>query len=131
MKKRLVNVSAEVKRRAVARLAAGEAASDVAADLKVHRSRLYDWQEQVRQGGLEALRGPGRPRKGSLDGPPLRSALLNEGAAARRRIAELERKIGEQQADLDFFRQALRHVKARQQVAGVSGKPQSSKSSKR
>jgi transposase len=129
--KRPVNVSVEVKRRAVARVAAGEAVSDVAADLKVHRNRLYDWQEQVRQGGLEALRGPGRPRKGSLEGPPLRSALLNEGAAARRRIAELERKIGEQQADLDFFRQALRHVKARQQAAGVSGKPRSSKSSKR
>ena len=129
--KRAVNVSAEVKRKAVARLAAGEAALDVAADLKVDRRRLYEWQEQVRQGGLEALRGPGRPRKSELDAPPLGSALLNEGAAARRRIAELERKIGEQQADLDFFRQALRHVKARQQAAGVSGKPQSSKSSKR
>ena len=89
----------------------------MAADLEVDRPRLYDWQEQVRQGGLEALRGPGRPRKGSLEGPPLRSAILNEGAAARRRIAELERKIGEQQVDLDFFRQALRHVKARQQAS--------------
>ena len=129
--KRHVTVSAEIKRRAVHRLAAGEAASDVAADLKVQRQRLYEWQEQARRGGLEALRGPGRPRKGALDGPPLRSAILNDGAAARRRIAELERKIGEQQADLDFFRQALRHVKARQQVAGVSGKPRSSKSSGR
>jgi transposase-like protein len=129
--KRPVVISAEVKRRAVERLSAGEAVSRVAADLKVHRNRLYDWQEQVRQGGLEALRGPGRPRKGSLDGPPLRSAILNEGAAARRRIAELERKVGEQQADLDFFRQALRHVKARQQAASVSGKPRSSKSSGR
>ncbi len=71
--KRHVTVSAEVKRRAVCRLAAGEAASDVAADLKVQRQRLYEWQEQARQGGLEALRGPGRPRKGSLEGPPLRS----------------------------------------------------------
>lgn len=124
-------VSTELKRRAVERVAAGEAASAVAADLKIKRQRLYEWQEQVRQGGLEALRGPGRPRKGALDGPPLRSAILNEGAAARRRIAELERKIGEQQADLDFFRQALRHVKVRQQAAGVSGKPRSSKSSGR
>jgi len=115
----------------MARLAAGESASAVAADLKVHRQRLYDWQEQVRQGGLEALRGPGRPRKGSLDGPPLRSAILHEGAAARRRIAELERKIGEQQGDLDFFRQALRHVKARQQMSARPGVLRSGKSSKR
>jgi transposase len=129
--KRPVVISAEAKRRAVERLASGESALSVAGELKVHRQRLYEWQDLVRRGGLEALRGPGRPRKGSLEGPPLRSALLNEGAAARRRIAELERKIGEQQADLDFFRQALRHVKARQQAAGVSGKPRSSKSSKR
>lgn len=124
-------VSTEIKRRAVERVAAGEAASTVAADLKINGRRIYEWQEQVRQGGLEALRGPGRPRKGALDGPPVRSAILNEGAAARRRIAELERKIGEQQADLDFFRQALRHVKLRQQAADVPGKLRSSKSSER
>jgi transposase len=124
-------VSTETKRRAVERVAAGEAVSAVAADLRINRRRLYEWQEQVRQGGLEALRGPGRPRKGGLDGPPLRSAILNEGAAARRRIAELERKIGEQQGDLDFFRQALRHVKARQQEAGVRGGLRSTKSSGR
>ena len=124
-------VSAEVKRRAIERVAKGEEVTAVAASLGFNRQRLYEWQEQVRQGGLEALRGPGRPRKGALDGPPLRSALLNEGAAARRRIAELERKIGEQQADLDFFRQALRHVKARQQAAGVCGGLRSTKSSKR
>src|SRR6266853_6800657 len=113
--------SAEQKRAAVSRVAAGEPVSLVASDLGIDRRRLYEWQEQVRQGGLEALRGTGRPRKGGLDGPPLRSAILNEGVAARRRIAELERKIGEQQADRDFFRQALRHVKARQQAAGVPG----------
>ena len=129
--KRTQRVAVDVKRSAVSRVAAGEDVSAVAAELKVDRRRIYEWQEQVRQGGLEALRGPGRPRKGALDGPPLRHAILNEGAAARRRIAELERKIGEQQADLDFFRQALRHVKARQQAAGVSGKPQSTKSSGR
>jgi hypothetical protein len=32
------------------------------------------------------------------------------GAAARR-IAELERKIGQQALELDFFRAALRHVR--------------------
>lgn len=129
--KRLLNVTAEFKRAAVSRVASGEAVSAVASDLGIDRRRLYEWQEQVRQGGLEALRGPGRPRKGGLDGPPLGSAILNEGAAARRRIAELERKIGEQQGDLDFFRQALRHVKARQQADAKPGALRSTKSSGR
>jgi hypothetical protein len=31
--------------------------------------------------------------------------------AAARRIADLERKIGQQQLELDFFRVALRHVR--------------------
>ena len=74
---------------------------------------------------------PGSPAPGRPGWAALKSAILNEGEAARRRIAELERKIGEQQADLDFFRQALRHVKARQQAAGVSGARRSGKSSKR
>ncbi|MGZ3287109.1 MAG: helix-turn-helix domain-containing protein [Xanthobacteraceae bacterium] len=129
--KRRLDVSAEVKRTAVSRAAAGEAVSAVAADLGVDRRRIYEWQEVARRGGLEALRGPGRPRRSRLDGPPLRSAVLNDGLAARQRIAELERKIGEQQADLDFFRQALRHVKARQQAAGVPGRLRSGKSSGR
>lgn len=131
MKKKRGRFAADVKRRAVERVARGEDVSAVASAVGVDRRRVYEWQEQVRQGGLEALRGPGRPRKGSLEGPPLRSALLNDGAAARRRIAELERKIGEQQADLDFFRQALRHVKARQQMSAGPGALRSAKSSRR
>jgi transposase len=129
--KRPLNVSGEVKRAAVKRVTAGEPVSKVASDLKIDRRRLYEWQEQARRGGLEALRGPGRPRRSPLDGRPLRSALLHEGEAARRRIAELERKVGEQQADLDFFRQALRHVKARQQADAKPGALRSTKSSGR
>jgi hypothetical protein len=92
-------VSAEIKRTAVRRVAAGEDVSAVAATLGVDRQRICEWQEVARRGGLEALRGPGRPRRIALDGPPLTSAILNDGAAARRRIAELERMIGQQPAD--------------------------------
>jgi transposase len=35
----------------------------------------------------------------------------DEPARAQRRVAELERKIGQQQVDLDFFRRALQHVR--------------------
>ena len=36
---------------------------------------------------------------------------VTDPADARRRIDELERKIGQQQLDLDFFRAALRRVR--------------------
>ncbi|HEY3641494.1 MAG TPA: hypothetical protein VGL31_10380 [Xanthobacteraceae bacterium] len=35
---------------------------------------------------------------------------VQDVATARKRITELERKIGQQQVELDFFRQALRQV---------------------
>jgi transposase len=50
--------------------------------------------------------------------------------AARARIAELERKVGQQQVDLDFFRQALRQVKEARRPStgpGVTGSTRSSK----
>ena len=56
-------VSIETKRAALERMANGEAASAIAAELGFARQRLYAWQARVREGGPGALRGPGRPRK--------------------------------------------------------------------
>ena len=48
--KRSKTVSVEVKRTAVSRVAAGEDVSAVAMALRVDRRRIYEWQEQVREG---------------------------------------------------------------------------------
>ena len=99
-----------LKHAAVARVAAGESIAAVARDLKLRGRLLYAWRDQVRTGGPAALREPGRPRKGAT---AVAVAAAGEGelARAQRRVAELERKIGQQQVDLDFFRRALRHVR--------------------
>ena len=52
-------------------------------------------------------------------------------AEARGRIAALERKIGQQQLELDFFRQALRHFKTERRTTQGSGAPASTPSSRR
>lgn len=52
-------------------------------------------------------------------------------AKARRRIVELERKIGQQQVELDFFQEALRHVRGSQQQKDAPGGAASSKSSRK
>ncbi|WP_457811084.1 hypothetical protein [Sinorhizobium meliloti] len=52
-------------------------------------------------------------------------------AKARRRIVELERKIGQQQVELDFFQEALRHVRGGQQQKDAPGGAASSKSSRK
>jgi transposase len=98
-------------RRVVEALA--ESVAEVARDLKLRGRLLYAWRDKVRTGGPAALRERGRPRKGGMAVAAPAVAAAGEGdlARAQRRVAELERKIGQQQVDLDFFRRALRHVR--------------------
>jgi hypothetical protein len=61
---------------------------------------------------------------------PLRNGSAGKGELAQRRIEQLERKVAQQELDLDFFRRALRHVKARQAAAKPGDLP-STRSSRR
>jgi transposase-like protein len=126
--------SREFKLEAVRRILAGEQIRALSEELTVLRKDLYAWRKLFRAGGAEALRPLGRPRKGdgvvaSRARKRLRDVAASEiGAPAR--VAELERKIGQQQIELDFFRQALRRVReARRPNAGpgVTGSTRSSK----
>jgi transposase-like protein len=116
--------SREFKLEAVRRLLAGERVLALSRELDVLRKDLYAWRKLFRAGGAQALRPLGRPRKGDNVVPAsVRKRARDVAAgdiAAPERIAELERKIGQQQIELDFFRQALRRVKeARRPSAGV------------
>jgi len=61
-------------------------------------------------------------------GPSAKAADLAE---ARRQIAALERKVGQQQLDLDFFKGALRHIEASRQPNERPGVTVSSPKSRR
>jgi len=123
----------EVKRAAADRVAGGEAVTTVAQDIGVDRRRLYEWYRKYQEGGPEGVRRVGRPRKAEVLSARARSwqGASDESAAARRQIAELERKIGQQQVDLDFFRKALRLVEETRQAQAARGGAASTKSSKR
>ena len=129
--------SREFKLAVVRRMLAGENVSALARELKVLRKDLYAWRDRFRAGGPEALRGRGRPRKaivsvaGGKTAQPPPGPPATELGAARMRIAELERKIGQQQVDLDFFRQALRQVKGARRPSDGPGVTGSTRSSKR
>lgn len=105
----------ELKLAAVRRVLAGESVSEVAQELGIRRKRLYVWKDryaELGEAGLVRRRG-GRPRKQAS--PPESGAAelggRGELLAARRRIAELERKVGQQELELDFFGEALRRTK--------------------
>ena len=127
--------SREFKLEALRRMQAGENVSVLARELGVSRKSIYKWRDR--------LRGRGRRTKAELsiheerpaaDEPPTketRQASLEELARAHRRIAALERKIGQQQVELDFFQQALRQVREQRLRSGVPGGTASTKSSRR
>jgi transposase-like protein len=126
--------SREFKLEAVRRILAGEQVKALSQELTVLRKDLYSWRKLFRAGGAEALRPLGRPRKG--DGVVTarvrkRSREVAASDAAPERVAELERKIGQQQIELDFFRQALRRVKEARRPNAGSGVTGSTRSSKR
>lgn len=127
--------SRDFKLKVIERLEAGESGTALAREICVKRTIIYRWREAWRRGGADALRSkPGRPDKlESLDMERARgvAAKANDLADARRQIAELQRKVGQQQLDLDFFRQALRHSEASRRPNNGPGATASSSRSRR
>jgi len=120
--------SREFKLAAVERMMAGESAAALSRELGVPTGHLYKWWGHFRHGGPEALRPACRPRKGL---GVLDLEATKDLATARKRIAELERKVGQQQVELDFFQQALRQVGGTRQPSDGPGVPASTRSSRR
>lgn len=133
--------SQEFKLAAVRRVLAGEKIRAVARELGLGHL-LYTWLDYYEQGGADALVPRGRPRKAvawarrrALVQPPSRQARrygVGNGEPVRdSRVGELERKVGQQALELDFFKEALRHVKEPPPPSGGRGSKASSRSSTR
>jgi transposase len=104
----------EFKLYAVQRYMGGASAAKICAELQIRPGHLAKWCAQFRRAGPEGLRQAGRPRlvPGLVDDLDsiAKAMRVKDLAAACKRIAELECKVGQQQVELDFFRQALRRV---------------------
>lgn len=135
-RKRAGRYSREFKLAAIERMLAGENVSALSRELNVQRKRLYLWRDGYRKRGPDGLRSRGRPPKAVA----LASQVVPTGtgrtssdelAAAKRQVADLERKVGQQQLELDFFRQALQQVSEIRRPSDGPGVPASTRSSKR
>lgn len=131
--------SAVLKEELVRRIKDGESVGAVSSETGVLKSSLYQWLEADRAMGPAGLnRKRGRPRGDRLGpmageppsvdvGPPAMGPP-NDLSTANARIAELERLVGQQQLNLDFFQEALRSWDA---TSRNDGAPISSPSSKK
>lgn len=118
----------EFKLRAVARMNEAANITALAKELGVERKLLYIWRDKFRSGGAGALHPIGRPLN-VVRFFEETSASPSPAAAdtGQRRIEELERKIGQQQLELDFFRAALRQVREQRPKKGEPGGTASSR----
>ena len=113
----------------IERMEAGESATALSRELKIKRELLYDWQRLWRRDGPGALRRQGRP---SLTEALLRGEAPPKSLAeAERKIADLERKVGQQALELDFFGRALQRIEGSCRPSEGPGGPASSRISKR
>jgi transposase-like protein len=101
--------SRDLKIAAMRALDAGSATSEIARKYQLSPKLLERWRGEWRAKGELAFPGNGRRGDGSL--------ALDDA----RRIAELERKIGQLTMETDFLKKALQHFKDHHPPAVVSG----------
>lgn len=103
----------EFKLAAVRRLEQGVSVAEVARALEVNPNALHRWRREFRQGPGNAFSGHGKPR-------------WSEG-----RIAELERKIGQQALEIDFLKGCLQRIEEERMLQAWTGNPPSTARSKK
>ena len=97
----------EFKLEAVRRLEAGISLAEVARGVEVSPNVLQRWLREFQQAPGNAFPGHGQRR-------------WSEG-----KIAELERKIGQQAVEIDFLKACLQRIEEQRMLQASSGNPRS------
>jgi transposase len=101
--------SQEFRVQVVERIMQGESVTKLERELGVKRSLLYRWRDAYRKKGAAGLdRKAGRPPGVSNPTP---QAVVSVEESLREQVAALERKVGQQALQLDFFQRAFKRVK--------------------
>jgi transposase len=103
----------EFKWAAVRRLEQGVSMAELSRGLEVNPNVLHRWKKEFRAGTGNAFPGNGKPR-------------WSEG-----RVAELERKIGQQTLEIDFLKGCLQRIEEQRMLQVLNGNPRSSRRSEK
>ena len=104
--------SREFKLAALQRLERGASVGEVARAFEINPNMLHRWRQEFRQGPGNAFCGGGQRR-------------WEEG-----RVAELERKIGQQALEIDFLKGCLQRIEEQRMLQALTGKPRPVSTSK-
>jgi len=97
--------SKEFKLAALQRLERGATVGEVARAFEMNPNMLHRWRQEFRQGPGNAFSGGGQRRW------------------EESRVAELERKIGQQALEIDFLKRCLQRIEEQRQLQAVTGRP--------
>ena len=103
----------EFKLAAVRQLEQGVSIAEVARGLEVSPSLLHRWRREFREGPGNVFPGNGKQR-------------WSEG-----RIAELERKVGQQTLEIDFLKGCLQRIEEQRMLQALTGNPPFSRRSRK
>ncbi len=102
----------EFKLAALQRLEMGTSVAEVARAFEVNPNVLHRWRREFRQGPGNVFPGLGKRR-------------WEEG-----RVAQLERKIGQQALEIDFLKGCLQRIDEQRKLQALNGQPLSTARSK-
>jgi transposase len=92
----------EFKEAALRRLDLGASVAEVARACEVNPNLLHRWRKEVREYRVKAFPGMGVKR------------------AEEERLAQLERKVGQQAREIDFLRRCLQHVEEQRKLQALN-----------
>lgn len=95
----------ESKLAAIQQLEAGSSAAEVARSFEVSPNLLHRWRKEFRHGPGNAFPGVGKRRWDET------------------KVAQLERKVGQQAVEIDFLKVCLQRIEEQRVLQALTGKP--------
>ena len=95
----------EMKLAAIQQLDMGSSAAEVARAFEVNPNLLHRWRSEFRHGPGNAFPGVGKRRWDET------------------KVAQLERKVGQQALEIDFLKGCLQRIEEQRMLQALTGKP--------
>ncbi len=102
----------EMKLAAIQQLDRGSSAAEVARAFEINPNLLHRWRKEFRHGPANAFSGPGKRRWDEA------------------KVAQLERKVGQQAVEIDFLKGCLQRIEETRMLQALTGRPRPTVTSK-